>query len=195
MSKKSKTSLVIATAICAGCLIFGLGDSWAKEKVRKPIQERFEATISPVFVSTPNSRLAIAIEEFTSDQELQDLAQTFLSRGKRALEDAMGKFKKGHLDVPGGEGMPIEILESEGAGAVRNLTILAERGLNNRWGVSQQLAADYPYIFVQLEVNEQGNGKGTLIRFAKLAFNPQGRMVIENWGRQRFQLINVHLVK
>jgi hypothetical protein len=191
------TRLAIATVICVGCLIFGAGDCSAKKKRERPVQEHFEATISPVPMSVSGDRVAIAIEGFTSEQELQDLARTFLSGGKRTLRGAMGKMRKGYLDVPGGrDRMPIETLESNWSGAVRNLTIVAERGLEY-WGISytDRLDVDYPYTCVQLGVDEQGNGKGTIIRFAKVTFNAQGRMVIENWSRQPLRLINVHLVK
>jgi len=189
-----KRPLIQAT-LCVTSLVLGLGAAPAKKKAEKPVQERFEATFSPPLIQA-SSNVNVGIRELTTDQELLDLAQTFARGGKRALGNALSKVKKGDLSVADLEALPVEIIESRSAGNGRTLTIVAERGQAN-WGMqsSGSLDADYPYTCVQLEVDEQGNGKGIVIQFAKVTFNPQGRMVIENFGRQPFRLVNVHLQK
>jgi hypothetical protein len=58
----------------------------------------------------------------------------------------------------------------------------------------------YPFTFIEIQVDEQGNGKGTMIPFTKLVFNKQGMMNVESMGvvtgsAGKANLVNVHSVK
>ena len=65
-TEESMKRLLIPTILCVTYLVFGVGETFAKKKPEKPIQEQFEATISPL---TGSRSMTIAIEEFSTNDE------------------------------------------------------------------------------------------------------------------------------
>ena len=192
--------LLIPTILCVTYLVFGVGATSAKKKPEKPIQEQFEATISPMI--SPRS-MTIAIEEFSTNDEMQAIAQAFAKGGEDAVESSMRKIKKGYYQIERGEVMPIELIQLKSAAGVRSLGIVGEAS-DRFQGTSPDKVfighRGYPYTFIEIEVDQQGNGKGLMIPFAKLVFNKQGQMVVEPMEvgtgiHASFQLINVHWTK
>jgi len=187
--KRKITSVMLVGA----CFFGGARAAPAKEK---PILERIEARVSPSSVSTGSSLdVTIEIYEYSSDQELQDLAQIFVRRGKEGLESALGKIRKGYLTIPGPGRMPVELVDSRSVGGIRRVTIVAERGQRDLTTRSMQvdvLVQEYPFTCVQLEFDEQGNGKGEIVQYAKLGFNSAGKMTINRYNTRPAELINVH---
>ena len=96
-----------------------------------------------------------------------------------------------------GQTMPIRVLQSSSAGGSRRLNIIGEaptlfRGVNGSVSIGHR---GYPHTWIQLAVDEQGNGKGALIPFANIVFNKEGRMEIVSMKSGNIQLVNVHLEK
>jgi len=179
---------------------FGFAGVSTVSAKKKPVIERIEARIAPISVSVGlDSHVTIVIYEYSTDQELQDLAQAFARRGKDALESALGKMKKGYMQVPGVyDELPVEVAESKSLGAIRRLTIVAERGQSNLATRSMQidnLGQEYPFTCAQLEFDEQGNGKGEIVVYAKLGFDSAGEMTINRWNVKPFQLADVRSSK
>ena len=54
---------------------------------------------------------------------------------------------------------------------------------------------DYPYGMVELVLDDKGKGEGSLIAAAKIEFNKEGAVEIENLGTRPFRLMNVRLRK
>ncbi len=190
---KRKITLVM---LVVACLFGGVGTLSAK---KKPVIERIEARVAPISVSVNSNRdVTIVIYEYSTDQELQDLAQVFARRGKDGLGSALGKMKKGYLQAPELGELPVELAESKSEGAIRRLTIVAERGQSNLATRSMQidnLGQEYPFTCVQFEFDEEGNGKGEIVEYAKLGFNSAGQMTISRWNTKPFQLIDVRSSK
>jgi hypothetical protein len=186
---------LMATALCTTSLVLGLSGTSAKEKGQKPVQERFEATMNPS-VSDDRS-LSLAIEEFSSDAEVEDLKRSFAQGGEEALWRTLHRMKKGYFTMGSGQTMPIRVLQSSSAGGSRRLNIIGEaptlfRGVSGSVSIGHR---GYPYTWIQLAVDEQGNGKGTLIPFANIVFNKEGRMEIVSMKSGSIQLLSVHLEK
>jgi hypothetical protein len=187
---------LISTVLCTSCLLLGVGAAFAKKKAEKPVRERFEATMSPA-LSSDNS-VSIAIEEFSTDEEVQDLAQAFARGGEDSLEKALGKIKKGYFRTGAGQTMPLLIVQSSSEGAVRRLNILGRAPTVFGGAGDTQVSIghrSYPYTCIQLEVDEKGDGTGLLVPFANVVFNQQGRMVIKPMSRTPARLVNVRWEK
>ncbi len=185
----------MAILLCATGLLPGAGSTFAKKKAEKPVQERFEATIAPP-ISDDNS-LQVAIEEFSTDEEVQNLAQAFARGGEDALWKVLHGTKKGYFTMGSGQTMPISTIESISAGGTRKLNIIGEapsifRGVNGSVSIGHN---GYPYTWIGFVVDEQGNSKGSLIPYANIRFNKEGRMEIISMKSANIQLVNVHLQK
>jgi hypothetical protein len=184
--------------LCAIRLALGVGATFAQKKSENPVRERFEADITPAISSDNN--MSLAIQELSSDQELQDLALTFARGGGDALHKALAKVKKGYFRMGGSPTMPLVLITSRSEGSGRKMNFVglvpmlfaAELG---GWYPNQP--AGYPYMYVRLEVNEQGKGHGVLFPHADVRFDEHGRVVVQPRpldGRVH-DLLNVHLVK
>jgi hypothetical protein len=178
---------LISAVICILCLLGGPGKSLADKKAERAIQERFTATDA-----NRGDSLTVAIQGFSTDEEMQSLAQIFAQQGEGALQKALGKVKKGFF-VWGNEATaPLVIVQSQAEGSVRRLQIVGKAPTVTGEGEILTAHPDYPYTFIQLEVDEKGNGKGMLIPFGKLLFNDQGRMVLKPMSQGAVQLVHVH---
>ena len=185
-----KRSLLLAV-LSVTCWVLVAG--WSFGKKENPVQERFEATMNPPLSS--NNRLTVAIREFSSDQEVQEIAKTFAEGGEGALEKAFGKVKKGEFRIGNEASMPLMMVTSSAEGSVRRLSLLGKAPTIYVQGFGGSMSTGhrgYPYTFIQLEVDEKGNGSGMLILYVNLTFDPQGRMSLKPMERQTFRLVNVH---
>jgi len=195
-TEESMRRQLISAVLCTTFLLLGVGATFAKKKAEKAVQERFEATISPAF-SSDNS-VSIAIQEFSTDEDVQGLAQAFARGGEDSLEKALGKVKKGYFRLGAGQTMPLLIVQSSSEGAVRRLNILGWAPTVFGGAGDTQVSIGhrgYPYTCIQLEVDEKGNGTGLLVPFANVVFNQQGRMVIKPMSRAPSRLVNVRWEK
>jgi hypothetical protein len=176
--------------LVAVCLFGGVRTVSSK---KRPVIERIEARVAPIYTSVGSNRdVTIVIYEYSTDQELQDLAQAFARRGKDGLRSALGKMKKGYMEAPGVAGnLSVELAESKSLGAIRRLTIVADRGQASSYLGGEE----YPFTCVQLELDEQGNGKGEIVVYAKLGFNSVGQMTINRWNTRPFELVDVRSSK
>jgi hypothetical protein len=188
--------LPILSMLCVGCLLPCAIPGSGRRKPEKPVVETFEATVTPPLGTV----LSISIEEFSTEEEIQDLAQAFAKGGEDGIESALGKVKKGYIRRESGEALPIRVIRSRSAGGVRTLNIVsvaADRIVNESGGQTFIGHRGYPYTFVQLQIDERGMGKGTMVPFAKLTFNRQGGievkpMEVGSGSSALFRLINVH---
>ena len=163
----------VLSMLCVGCLLFDVIPGQGKKKPEKPVLESFDATVTPSLGVGVN----ISIEEFSTEEEIQDLARTFSKGGGDAIESALGKVRKGYVRMQSGEALSIRLIRSRSAGGVRTLDIVsvaADRIVNESGGQTLIGHRGYPYTFIQLQVDERGIGKGVMVPFAKLKFNPQG---------------------
>jgi hypothetical protein len=187
--------LVVLAILAAGCLLVGVVPGVAKKKPAKPIIETFEATASGVGV------LRFEIEEFSTDQDIQELAQVYAKRGKDAVESALDKIEKGSFWVANGA-YPIRVVRSASEGGVRTLNIVAvaaDRIAGDRGGQTFIGHRGYPFTFVQLKIDQQGKGRGQEVPFAMIVFTEKGAidvkpMVIGSGGNAAMPLVNVHAV-
>jgi len=187
--KRQTTSLILVAA----CLFGGARTASAKEK---PILERIEARVAPISISVGStSDVRIVIYEYSTDEELQHLAQAFARRGNDGLESALGKMKKGYMQIRGeAHDLAVELAESKPQGTIRRWTIVAEGyqapspTLRMR---TDCVRRDYPFTSVQLEFDELGNGKGEIVAYVKLGFDAAGQMTINRWDTKPFRLIDV----
>ncbi len=191
--KRQITSLMLMVA----CLFGGVS---AVSSKKRPVMECIEARVATIPVSVGSSgHVRIVIYEYSTDEELQHLAQAFARRGKDGLESGLGKMKKGYMQVRGeAHDLDVELAESKSQGAIRRLTIVAEGYVAPLPTLGMQtdcVRQDYPFTCVQLEFDEQGNGNGEIAVCAKLGFNSLGHMTITRGNTRLFELVDVRSSK
>jgi len=187
--------------LCAMCFASGVGSGSAKKKPEKPVLERFEANVVPPVLGADT--ISIAIEEFSTDADVQELAQTFGKGGEDAVEGALGKVKKGCLQMAYHEQTPIRVIQERSESGFRRLSIVgvASDSIYGP-GASQGFYGHrgYEFSYIEIAVDAQGNGKGLMVPFAQLAFDQQGRMkampmAARTGNSATASLVNLHSVK
>jgi hypothetical protein len=176
--------LAVLALLGTGCLLVGVVPGVTQKKSAKPIIETFEATNA---ISC--GVLRFEIEEFSTDQDIQELAQAYAKGGEDAVESALGKMEMGHFWVRN-EAYPIRVVRSASEGGVRTLIIVA-------------VAADRvvgPFTFIYLQIDQQGKGRGQEFPFATVLFDKEGGIDVKNMGGgsgatpDEIPLVNVHAV-
>jgi hypothetical protein len=155
-------------------------------------RESFAGTIerSP---RQPEDVLVVMTHETTSE-DVKSLEEAFQSKGEAGLNRALGKMNKGFMRVEGNQ-YPLELAYSQTSGKTRYLTFIAERGQQIFTLQVAAIGNDYPYTCVQMELDESGEGKGTLIPYSKVSFKQGNGFQIENMSSRLFKLIGVHSVR
>jgi len=191
--------ILISTLLFVTCLVLTMDAGFAKKKPGKHVQEEYVANLGPPLLGA--STVSFGIEEVTTDEEMQGLAQTFAQRGAEGIETALRKGRKGYFQLGNYESSDIVLAMVTSTDGVRRLGIVGIAP--NRFlaaGPAQNQTSfgfvEFPWTFIQVEVDEKGNGKGSIIPLAKVVFNEQGKMVVKPLVPSNIpRLVNVHSVK
>ena len=155
--------------------------------------ERFTATVVDLgnaSTRTTSAPVVIHIYRYTTDEEIQRLAQTLKDKGPEALREALWDLEAGHIRVGGGLGYPIAVARSRQTDKGRSLNLMIDRPVQfaEFWNSSRSL--DYPFGFIQLDLDQQGKGEGRIIPAAKVRLI-DNTVDIESYGIQPARLLNV----
>jgi hypothetical protein len=132
------------------------------------------------------------ITQYTSDDELQSLAELVKEKGTNALRQALEKKNVGHLNVTGTLGNDIAIARKRQDGPDTIISIVTARIMNFAEVYHNGRSVDYPFGFLQVKLDASGNGRGQIMVAAKIRFNKKsGKYEIESFGNQYIKAENV----
>lgn len=184
------------------CLLIGVVPGVAKKKPAKPIIETFEAKLSGSL--GPKGTLIFQVQEFSTEPDVRQLAQTYANDGKDALQKFLNHIEKGHYTYQpfmtsayNVGTYPIRLIRSWPDGEFRELYIVADAA---DWDFAVTCCAPYervghggyPFTVVHLRIDSHGNGTGQQIPFAVIEFNKEGRIEVNSMGAAMVQLTDVH---
>jgi hypothetical protein len=180
--------------LATGFLLVGIATGLAK-KPAKPIIETFEATVPGAGV------MRVEIEEFSTDQDMQELARTYDERGKDAVESTLRRTEKGRCWI-GDRAKPIRLARSASQGGTRSLFIVADAAdrIDGEFGGHVSIGhRGYDFTFVQLRIDQQTKGVGLWLPFVEVVFNKQGiidvkSMPVGSGANASTRLTDVHAV-
>ncbi len=136
------------------------------------------------------------INRYTTDEELEQLAELVKEKGPDALRRALEKEDLGQINVTGRVGTPIAVARKRQVGSDTVITLATARNLPFVELYHSGRSVDYPFGFVQVSVNAKGEGVGQIIVAAKIRFNKKaGKYEIESFGNQYLKAANVRLWK
>lgn len=206
---------LIGGMLAAACLVACAASLTAKDP-EKADQESYTAKVVPVgekgnasagaaernqsrFMVGMYDLVRVDIHEFCTDQEVRDLAQTYRDAGDKALEKSLQKIKKGYYKIGQGPQMEIVYVTSskvlknppDAPGPSRIVGILGKVPSSFRDKLGQNYEAPqmpHTFTYIELRVDDQGNGTGMLILYALVGFDAQNRPVIKPLPKQTYQL-------
>lgn len=188
---KKWVQLVLVLFLSAAAAGPARSDDKPKEKKKAEV---YSATAFAARTGANSLGITIYIDDYTTDAEVHELAQTLKTGGSDALLKAMDKTKpkKGRVAVVGRTGNEVAIIRSRPAGkGKRRLILVTERPigfLELRQGTRSR---DYQFGVIELVLDEKGKGEGLALPAAKIWFNKKGELEIEHLGMEPVRLVNV----
>ena len=138
-----------------------------------------------------SASFTLHIDEYSSDEDVRELTTVLVEEGPAGLEKEMRDLDQGWLRIDGNVGIPVAVarsIESDGGRIVR---AVIERPISffEVWNSSR--ISDYPMTVLEIRVDENGRGTGTLIAAAQLDIDDRGTLQVESFGQQPFRVLNV----
>jgi hypothetical protein len=132
------------------------------------------------------------ITQYTTDEEVQKFAQLLKDQGANALRRTLEKEDKGRFNVVGSTGTQIAVARKRQQGSDTIITIVTARTMPFLELYNNGRSTDYPFGFLQVTLNDKGEGTGQIMAAAKIRFDQKkGQYEIESYGNQYIKAVNV----
>ncbi len=156
--------------------------------------ERFSATLA--VLSGPSAgrvrQVTIYISDYSTDAEAAQLTGAFADGGSKALFKVLTKLKsKGRVAPTGSTGYQVRFIRSIQTPNGRKIVMLTDRPISFLERYYGTRSSDYQYGLVELNINDDGKGEGSLIYAAKVKAISGGSIEVENFGIEPARLMKV----
>ena len=132
------------------------------------------------------------VTRYTTDEEVDQLATLLKEKGPDALRRAMEKLDVGRINPTGSTGNQIAVARKRQEGSDTIITIVTARIMPFAELYRGGRTTDYPFGFLQVKLNEKGEGSGQIMVAAKIRFDKKkGHYEIESYGNQYIKATNV----
>jgi hypothetical protein len=174
-------------------LILAMLTVMAAAQEDKSEKERFTGTLvlTTTRASGSNTQATFNIDGYTSDEEIQTYAEALKEGGHDALRKAIEKIEMGSLVPQGYTRAVINIARSIQTDEGRVINLVIARRINWMEAYYNTRSRDYDFSIIQLQLDEEGKGTGTMIVGARLKFNENNELVIEQYGTTPLRILNV----
>lgn len=138
-------------------------------------------------------QLDITIDRWSTQSERQRLLST-LGKGQTAMLEALRALPAvGRIRTPGELGWDLHYAHQvTGEDGGRRVFLATDRPISVWEAVNRPRTVDYPFTFVELRVNNHGEGEGKLSLATRVIASEDGRFVhLENWETQPIALSEV----
>jgi len=191
-------SLWIAHGILAVAAVLAAAPAGAAEG-RKDEAQRETIRANAVSLGArpgPNTGFLIAhIDRYTTDEELARWIEAFRQGGQGALVSVWQKEEPqvGRVRFAETLGRDLRVVRSRPTEKGRRIVLVTDRPLAAPEVMRGLRTEDYPIAWIDVEVDAEGKGEGTLVAAAQLSVDDQGQLVVESFGIQPVKLLNVKI--
>ena len=142
--------------------------------------------------SAKSTGFNLRVDRYTSDEEVDQLAALLKEKGPDALRRAMEKLDVGRINPTGSVGNQVAVARKRQAASDTIITVVTARIMPFVELYRSGRTTDYPFGFLQLKVNDKGEGSGQIMVAAKIRFDKKkGHYEIESYGNQYIKAVNV----
>ena len=104
----------------------------------------------------------------------------------------MEKLDVGRINPTGSVGNQVAVARKRQAGSDTIITVVTARNMPFVELYRAGRTTDYPFGFLQVKLNDKGEGSGQIMVAAKIRFNKKkGHYEIESYGNQYIKAVNV----
>jgi hypothetical protein len=133
----------------------------------------------------------LTIESYTPDERVQNLLDVLRRDGQDGLLKAVGKDKRGRMQIGSGLSRDINEVWIAPTEEGRKITVISERWLGFGELRRGARSVDYPFTYIELYVEDDGKVEGSLIPAARVRFKRDKTIEIENFGIYPARLTNI----
>ena len=138
----------------------------------------------------------IYINSYTTDEEVKDFIHVLKTDGPDGLEKAFDKApERGRIAPTGSTGNNLSVVRSHNAETKRILRMATNRIVSFPELRDNGRSRDYKFSIIELRLDADGNGEGTLMYATKVKFNKKGELELEHYGQKPIRLANVRKEK
>lgn len=174
---------VVCTLLLLGTMIANAGDP----------PERFRGWVIATGGAHPGKRIQIVIhaESVTSDETIHELAGVLVKQGENALLHKVEQLPSaGWIEIGGAYRTELKAVRSVGGGPVRQLRFLTTPAIRYDDLLVMTRSPDFNYGFVELVVDENGEGDGTITPAAAIVISDH-QIRIAGLGSYAFRILDV----
>jgi len=176
--------------------LVGTSSLWAvSEKEKASVRYKAVTMLPKTARSSPAVQLDILVDRLTSDSERMEYLQLLKEKGEEAMLKTLAKVNVGRISTPGQVGVAVAVArvrDTEGGQRVRLVTTRPVSFLQARRG---EMADQFPYTVMDLYLDADGKGNGTVLSALRVFFDDDGQLQIQGLGGDPVDLINVERVQ
>lgn len=141
-------------------------------------------------------KLKITVERYTSADEVLKLMEVFSRQGYESFVSTFRSMIKGFFRPVGGRGVKVNIHAAQNIQKEtgRQILLFTER---QSWDLesSQRVDNRFPYMVIELNLDDKGKGEGKFYEQANIKLTPQGTMELESYNSPPKRIFAVSTVK
>lgn len=164
-------------------------------------KSEYVAAFSAVAVSTGGPRseggmspLDIVIQRWSTQAESDKLIAALKQKGEEGMLDVLQNLQPvGRISVPGSLGYELRYAhQTPLEDGMRRIFIATDRPVSAWEARNNPRVSDYPFTFIELRVNEKGEGEGKLALATRVNASNDGKFIqLVNYTNQPIQLNEV----
>ena len=185
----------LRTAVLAGSALFALAAGPAAQTHGQ--KEEFTAVaIANNTVQSGAGTVLISVDRWSTAAERDRLVGTLLDKGPRALLDALQDTRPvGRIRTPDSIGYDLHYaFQTPGEDGGRRIVIATDRPIGFWEAYDQPRTVEYPFTIVQMQIDADGRGKGTLSEFTKVIAY-ENNIFLENFANAPIMLTEIRARK
>lgn len=133
----------------------------------------------------------LTIRDYTPEAEVQRLTDLLKREGQDDFWKAVAKEKHGTMQIGNGLSRDLNAVWITQTEEGRKISAIAERWLGFGELRRGARSVDYPFTYIELYVEEDGDVEGTLFPAARVRFKGEKTLEVENFGIYPARLVNI----
>lgn len=133
----------------------------------------------------------LTINSFTPDNDIRRFTDILRSEGRSDFWEALGKEKRGTIQIGARLALDLNAVWVTQTEEGRKISALAERWLGFGELRRGARSVDYPFTYIELWVEEDGDVEGTLFPAARVRAKSGNSIEVENFGIYPARLTNI----
>ena len=136
------------------------------------------------------------ITKWSAPDDLKRLGAILKEKGQSGLLEELKKMDSGRINKIGDTGNQIALAEKWQDGSDTVITLIAARRMSLSEEKSRAVSTKYPFGFLQVRLNANGEGKGTMVAAAAIKYDEKtGAPRLEPFGNGATPVNNVKPLK